>query len=486
MIFKNTKMNFEVLNLMFLVAMINAVPSTDSFIRMSGTDLLRNATFGNSWSNVLVLLYTSPVNSKESAKILETWSGLGKTLSGLITVAAVDCDEFSAECSWLGIQLCPHVLLLVGGEIESYAGPMTAKSIFLFASNRISSPVAQIDRDLLDWWISTQDDSRYCVVLFQNDQAQKIPWNFMSLSRDLLASHSLAEIRVVDQALKDRFKLKKLPSVLSFPCNNSKPDSVRVYDDELSKDSLSDFLMPRSNFSFENEGTQRGSDVAGLDFLDKNSVLTVCPEMCLIIFIKANDWSKGKDLVLQVKLALNALRTSRISKNARIPKVVWISTKSKLYLALRNYISVVDIALWKFKRNRVAVFQGPSESQYIAAFIDNAISGSHKFFPLDLTAHELVSNSGEDEPMGESVDQEDSNGPYVAAGVVSWTCPSNLLLERRTASLKRGEHHIILECFTGGRVAADKIGTDLRVKSAGHSEGMQGQADQNGFGGVLL
>ncbi len=471
--------------LLFIAMTYAAVSSEDSFIRMSGTDLLRNATYGDSGTNVLVLLYTSPVNSKESAKILETWRGLGKTLSGLITVAAVDCDEFTAECNWLGVQLCPHVVLLVGGEIDFYAGPMTAKSIFLFANNRISSPVAQIDRDLLDWWTSTQDESRYCAVLLQNEHALKIPWNFMTMSRDLAASHSLAEIRVVDQALKDRFKLKKLPSVLTFPCNNSHSEFVRVYDDEMSQETLSTFLMLQSRPAFQKKEKQRDRGIAGIDLLDKRSMQSVCPEMCLIVFIEAKESSRGEDLILQVKKSLNIIRSSRLSKSSGVPKVVWISTTSRLYSSLRSYISVVDIALWKIKRNRVAVFHGPSEAQYIAAFIDDAMSGSFKFFPLELTAHELVSDSGggaKSSGMDDSEDVAESNGLYVTAGVMSWTCPSNILLERRSL---RQQDHTVDKCFSGGRNSVNGQ-TEVGKMMGGRIEGVEGQAVRTESDGVFL
>ena len=50
--------------LFFVTSAITVVEGQDSFIKMSGEDLVKNATFGGSWNNILVLLYSTPVNSR--------------------------------------------------------------------------------------------------------------------------------------------------------------------------------------------------------------------------------------------------------------------------------------------------------------------------------------------------------------------------------------------------------------------------------------
>ena len=376
---------------------------------------------------------------RESGQILETWKTLSKALQGLIKVAAVNCDEFPNECAWLGVHLCPQVILLAGGEIVFYTGSLTAKSIFIFANNHITSPVAQIEKDLIDWWIKSEgkNHTRKCIVLLQSDATAKIPLAYMSLSRSLVETHSFAEIRDVDQQLKDTFNVKKLPAVLSFPCNDYKQDSLRIFDETISRDSLSSFLMDE----IKRPSKTHKSDLEAIDVeqLHEKTLATVCSELCLIVFV---DDESDLSEVMKVKKAAKKVRSSN---KAKVPKVVWMPTSKQFYSVIRKHSQLVSMVLWKVKRNRVAIFQGTLELSNIVAFIDDAVSGSLSFISLSQNAHDLLLDADQDVSMPVSDTHESDIArtdfvEFVPAGHVSWTCPTNVLQERQGASSDRSAH----------------------------------------------
>jgi hypothetical protein len=358
---------------------------------------------------------------------------MSKSLSGLLKVAAVNCDESTTECAWLGVQLYPQVVLLAGGEIVFYAGPMAAKSIFLFANNFISSPVAQIDADLLEWWLKSREICHTCVLMLQDDSSAKIPLAYTSLSRSFADTHCLAEIRDVDKSVKEKFRINKLPSIVSFACHDLL--QFKVYgDDDFNKESLERFL--RSNISnISSIQSQESINVDALQTFD------TCGEMCLITFVDHGSNAPDMSSALNSKLALKSLRKHR--RDAQL-KVFWMSTRKRMYTTIKIHAPSVALVLWKVKRNRVAIFHGSLEPARIAAFIEDVIVGSHELISLKFKPEELLLDDLNDFPLSSIVDpvpDEDagehddalvcSHGQIVPVGYFTWTCPTNLSRERR-------------------------------------------------------
>ena len=349
---------------------------------------------------------------------------------------------------------------------------MTAKSIFLFANNFISSPVAQIDPDLFEWWMKSRRNCQSCVLLLQDDVTAKIPLAFTSLSRSFADTHCLAEIRGVDKPFKDTFHANKLPAVISFLCSD--PKLARVYYDELNRDSLERFL--KSNAS--NSRASPTSEVIGIEHL--NSV-EVCGDMCLISFvIYGKNMEPDMRNAIKTKVALKNMRNKRHDSRVNIPKLVWMSTNQVMYATLKTIVPDIDLVLWKVKRNRVAVLENCSETKAIATFIDEILSGSQSFISLNSEPEVLVLDGNIHSPLslsdeqhsdpsieqgGDSLISED--GQFVAPGHLTWTCPSNLMQERRKIRIPRQYHgRPAGEKFVEGRAHATSMPETDPISSA--------------------
>lgn len=89
-------------------------------------------------------------------------------------------------------------MLLSGGELTRYRGPLTRKSVGIFATNSIPSPVAQLTFKAVPWWEGSELRGRRAVILLH--EGKEVPMAFSALAVKLAGTHAFAEVRVVTKA----------------------------------------------------------------------------------------------------------------------------------------------------------------------------------------------------------------------------------------------------------------------------------------------
>ena len=223
--------------LLALLAACSLRVAQGEFSRITGEELAQLRSEGSATA-VLILCHVSPVNSPESASALEIWKTLDQPLDGLVRMAALDCDEFPNDCRFLQAGSLPRAMLLSGGELTRYRGPLTRKSVGLFASNSISSPVAQLTFKAVPWWEGSELQGRRAVILLH--EGKDVPMAFSALAVKLAGTHAFAEVRVVTKAVRDRFGVSALPAVVM---GTSEGRAYTIYSGEMKRLPLGEFLV---------------------------------------------------------------------------------------------------------------------------------------------------------------------------------------------------------------------------------------------------
>jgi hypothetical protein len=242
--------------LVALVALSAPHGASGEFARLKGGELATLREEGST-ASVLILCHASAVNSPESAAALEVWRALDQPLDGLVRMAALDCDEFPSDCNNLQAGSLPRAMLLAGGELTRYRGPLTRKSVGLFATNSIAAPVAQLTFKAVPWWEASELQGRRAVVLLH--EGSDIPIAFRALAVQLADTHAFAELRVVSHAAREHFGVAALPAIVMGTPGG---ESYRLYRGEMKRAPLRVFLASSAD-----------RDAAGLGEADEEVIM---------------------------------------------------------------------------------------------------------------------------------------------------------------------------------------------------------------------
>ena len=257
--------------------------------------------------NMLVLFYSSPVNSKESEASVQVWKQVSSPLSGLVDVGMINCDDFLDDCLSVKVAHFPQTILYMAGDPIMYSGPMTAKAIFLFVTNNVLPPVAQLSTRLLDWWLETEVKGRKAVICFHDKL--ELPHSISALATMLRSSHAFAEIRSLSSDVRERFRVQSLPAVVMV---NATSGTFISYKGEMKRKELVEFL--RGSAVDENRGMRIDESIApaetfGMSQLTHETFRALCDEVCSIVFIPhGND---KETLKVRPLLCLDALFCSK-------------------------------------------------------------------------------------------------------------------------------------------------------------------------------
>jgi thiol-disulfide isomerase/thioredoxin len=169
---------------------------------------------------------------------------LAETLTGIVKVGVVNCEEESSLCSSQGVQSYPTVVMVVDGEVTPFAGDVGANSNALrdFALSML--PSAQLTNlrrvesagDFLRERCASPSDK--CAILF-TDKFETSS-TLKSLSFRFRKDVPFAEVRGSNLALSDHFSIRSYPSLLIF-CGSDEGAVIR-YEGEFKAEPIGTFI----------------------------------------------------------------------------------------------------------------------------------------------------------------------------------------------------------------------------------------------------
>lgn len=405
--------------------------SSDSCRQLAGDDLLSmRATSGRGGGGseeVLVLFHAAAVNSQESEAALETWQQLTGPLTGFAQTATINCDDYPADCRALQVAHFPQAALVSGGEVLFYKGPMTAKALFLFVTNNVYSPVYQLSAKKIDWWLESEVEHTRKPVLLMHDKPQ-LPAALAGIARSLSSSHAFAELRLVPEAVRERFRVASLPALVM---GETSQGPFTLFEGEFKRGPLRAFLTGKANAQTrvikEDDGIAPAEDYGMLQLGAESEGGTVCSEGCTVVFIPhGKDAEIVKERRRRMAAANDIMSAMRTGKRKQsIPQPVWASTAQvEVTAAFRECAAgaEVSMAVWKAKRNRAAVLSVPLTVEAGSRFLDDILAGNGNFRALPVDSDSLLG-------VSKPIDREG----VVPPGYLDWLQPSNILQELQGA-----------------------------------------------------
>lgn len=177
-----------------------------------------------------------------------------KSLEGLAKVAAVDCDDESNKpfCGGFGVTGFPTLKIVKPGKtpgkpiVEDYNGPRTAKGIADAVADKIVNHVKRVDDKTLEAWLAESNETAKAILFTDKGKTSAL---LKSVAIEFKGSISVAQIRNTDKekASLELFGITKFPTLLLLP--GGKEAEGIIYDGELKKAGIVDFLSKQTNIS---------------------------------------------------------------------------------------------------------------------------------------------------------------------------------------------------------------------------------------------
>lgn len=406
---------------------------SDSCRKLTGIDLLNlRAVSGqgarDGSDEVLVLFHATPVNSQESEAALETWQQLTGPLTGFAQTATINCDDYAADCRALQVAHFPQAALVAGGELLFYMGPMTAKALFLFVTNNIYSPVYQLSAKKIDWWLEFEVEQNRRPVLLMHDKPH-LPAALAGIARSLSSSHAFAELRLVPEAVRERFRVERLPALVMGESNQG---PFMLFQGEFKRGPLRAFLTGRDSAQAQvikdDDEIAPSEDYGMLQLGAESKEGTVCSEGCTIFIIPhGKDAATLKERRRRMTAANDIMRAMRTGKRKQsISEPVWASTAQVDVIDAFRQCGAgaeVSMAVWKVKRNRAAVLNDALTVESGTRFLDEILAGNGNFRTLPVPADSLLGGA---RPTS-------AQQGLVPPDHLDWLYPSNVLQEMQGA-----------------------------------------------------
>jgi hypothetical protein len=307
--------------------------------------------------DTLVLLHATTINSRESNSALGTWNSLKPWLSDFVHLRAVNCDESSDECFHLNVAHLPQVLLILGGDVISYEGPLTETALRTFVLHSLPNRVAELDdENMIDWWLKTEVRDKRAVIYF-NDMNSQAPILLRAIASKVADTHGVAEVRRATSDMLQRFGVAKLPCLIA----SSKPDGrgpFIVYAGDMVLPHVLEFLMRHSEQSssrpakapwWELEGIVPETTY-GIPHLREDTASSLCNDLCGVVFVPhepGHRQQRTRRMAFAHSIHEGLKRSERRKKHiSSIPRLVWASTaQQKLY---RSRPTCKRVALMSF------------------------------------------------------------------------------------------------------------------------------------------
>ena len=402
--------------------------------QLSGDDLLHLHATGALGTeagadDVLVLFHATPINSKESEAALETWKQLSGPLTGFALTATINCDEFAPECHALRVAHFPQAALATGGQMIFYMGPMTPKALFLFVTNNMQSPVYQLSAKKLDWWLDAEVEQDRKAVVLMHENLQ-MPAAFAAIARALRSSHAFAELRIVPEAVRERFHIQSLPALVM---GDNKRGSFKLFKGDFKRGPLRAFLTGKSG---DTETVTVDDEIVPAETYGMSQLGAAntdgskgCVDTCIIIMTPHGSGMETlKERRRRIAVANDVLKAMRRGAGRKvIPTAVWASTAQvQAASALSECAGGADVSLavWKVKRNRVAVLTGPLTATSGTKFLEDILAGNGNFKALPVDADMFLDRQQAAPQSWEGI---------VPPGLLTWTHASNIWREKQGA-----------------------------------------------------
>jgi protein disulfide-isomerase A6 len=179
-----------------------------------------------------------------------------RSLAGLATVAAVDCDDDANKplCAEFGIRGFPTLKVLrpstaapkkSGGKkaarpsVEDYQGPRTAAGIAEHVLERINNHVVKVTDADADAFVAPgggDDDGPRALVFTEKGKTTPL---LKSLAIEFLGALPVGQVRKSEARTVERFGVTRFPTLVLLPGGGAAPE---VYDGEMKKPAMVEFL----------------------------------------------------------------------------------------------------------------------------------------------------------------------------------------------------------------------------------------------------
>lgn len=178
------------------------------------------------------------------------WSALGKSLQGVIKVAAIDCDQFGSVCHRFDVNGYPTIKAFLSNTDSvgiEYEGDRSAKDLERWAVSMIPDHISRLSKlrqmeDFLKQCGGKQSKDKAswhaCVLLF-TERPSTSPL-YRSLSFMYLGKMIFGEVQQKHASLGEAFNITSYPSLIVV-CNGNR-NTVEVFQKKMQPDRIRTFL----------------------------------------------------------------------------------------------------------------------------------------------------------------------------------------------------------------------------------------------------
>ena len=166
------------------------------------------------------------------------WMNLANKLSGIVKIAAVNCEEAENLCVDYNIKKYPGIIFFPDNTIvdpEVYTGDKNVEKMSEFALSKVSGFLRFVNFHNLDEFLQSELSQ---VKLLSFTDVKESPYLVKVLSKEFKGKVLFGEARATDSFLVEKFKISKFPALLWVST-----ESFEVYDKDFTRNSLESWIF---------------------------------------------------------------------------------------------------------------------------------------------------------------------------------------------------------------------------------------------------
>mmetsp|Transcript_35783 Transcript_35783/g.88032 ORF Transcript_35783/g.88032 Transcript_35783/m.88032 type:complete len:408 (-) Transcript_35783:294-1517(-) len=316
------------------------------------------------------------------------YNEVAKQLSGIVKVAAVNCDAHKKLCDDYSVTSHPTLKVIPPGGfgVQDFTGERNAKAVYAWAVRFMTHFVEKVSADNLDGFLN-QHAGKYKALLFTDKPKTPLIWK--GLSVDLHGKMTLGEVKSSEKGVCSRYKVTKFPTILVVKPGQKKP--IKFEDKIVYKD-LFDFLNRyQETFAMENLAADEeqaakkpwlSEAFPQLHALSAPDVCYNAEAVCVLAVTKSGPDGKAPKEVYDAVMAAKAKYTS--TGGAKFA-FMWVD--ADVETGFSSALGVGNpglVALRTGKRTRFgkSELDNPLSSDSLGSFLDRVLGGDIQYKPL--------------------------------------------------------------------------------------------------------
>ncbi|OMJ88336.1 hypothetical protein SteCoe_9749 [Stentor coeruleus] len=175
---------------------------------------------------------------RTSRDFVGEWISLANRLSGIVKVAAVNCDENENICTEYNIKKYSPIIVFSESTIidhEFYQGERSADKMTEFAISRVQGFLRYVNSNNIDEFLQSEP-TQVKVLCFTN--TKECPALIKAVSREFKGQVLFGEVRISDKDLVEKYKVTSFPS-LYFVCINE----FEKYNESLQRNYIENWIF---------------------------------------------------------------------------------------------------------------------------------------------------------------------------------------------------------------------------------------------------